>query len=58
MERHGCLCCKFEANRTLDITMLIKNEGVKSKVEAKVNRKQRLKEVKEEKARKSREENE
>ena len=58
MERHGCLCCKFEANRTLDITMLVKSEVVKSKVEAKVNRNQKLKEVKEEKARKSREENE
>ena len=56
VERHGCLCCKFKANRTPDITMLVKSEVVKSRVEAKVNRKQRLKEAKEQKARTNREE--
>ena len=40
------------------ITMLVKSEVVKSKVEAKASRKQRLKETKEERARMSREEDE
>ncbi len=41
-----------------DITVLVNSEMVKSKVEAKANRNQRLKEAKEEKARNNREEDE
>ena len=55
-ERRECPCCKPEARGAPDITVLFKSEVVKSRVEAKVNRKQRVKEAKEEKARKNREE--
>lgn len=46
-ERHEFPCCKPEARRAPDITVLVKGEMVKSKVETKANRKQRMKETKE-----------